>query len=250
MLRMLTVTLLVAVTGCPSGGANSPHDMPDAAPQPMPDAPKPPTPDAPKKGYGQACSNGGQCTSGLCVGETGSPSICSIPCNIEAANDCRSVDAFCVPIGGGDSACYGTIETLNDVDDAILSVGDSATRSLTPLNDADMFQVKLNQLGTIRFTVTPQPSIDVKLEAYGMLGSPLGVSSDTGPGGVEVLETDVQQIGAHVFLVVRNIGTSTGGYTFNVTKVTAFAPTGARSFPSRELTGLSRSTGDFDSAQP
>ena len=231
MLRMLTVTLLVAVTGCPSGGGKDGFDKPDAAPQPPPpDAPKP-QPDAPPppplKGYGEACTNPGQCASGLCIGETGGSSVCSIPCNIEAANSCRSVDAFCVPIGGGDHGCFGMIETLNDLDDAILSVGDSATRSLTPLTDADMFQVKLNQLGKIRFTVTPQPSIDVKLEAYGMIGSALGFSNDTGAGGIEVLETDVQQVGAHVFLVVRNVGQSTGGYTFTVTKIGAFSEVGA-----------------------
>jgi hypothetical protein len=252
MLRMLTVTLLVAVaTGCPGGGGGG-LDKPDAAPPPPPpDAPKPPPPpDAQLRGYGQSCTSPNQCASGLCVGETGGSSVCSIPCNIEVANDCRSVDAFCVPIGGGDNACFGMIETLNDLDDAILSVGDSATRVLTPLNDADMFQVKLNQLGKIRFTVTPQPSIDVKLEAYGMIGSPLGVSNDAAAGGIEVLETDVQQIGAHVFLVVRNVGQSTGGYTFNVTKVTALAPSTARTFPARDATSLSRSSADDDSSRP
>lgn len=221
MIRMLTVTLLFAVTGCPGGGGNKPTDTPDAATQPMPDAPKQP-PDAPKKGYGQACSNGGQCTSGLCVGETGSQSICSIPCNIEVANDCRSVDAFCVPIGGGDNACFGMIETLNDPDDAILSVGDTTTRAVTPLTDADMFQVRLDQIGKIRFTVTPSASIDVKLEAYGMVGDALGSSNDAGPSLPESLGTDVQQLGTHMFLVVRNVGTSTGNYTFSVTKVPAF----------------------------
>ena len=231
MLRNLSVAILVclATTGCPGGGGGGlPGDKPDAAMTPTPDAPKPP-PDAPPpplRGYGQSCTSPSQCASGLCVGETGGPSVCSIPCNLDVANDCRSVDGFCVPIGGGDNACWGMIETLNDQDDAILNVGDSATRSLTPLGDADMFQVRLNQLGNIRFTVTPDPSIDVKLEAYGMIGSALGSSNDAGAGQLEVLETDVQQIGAHMFLVVRNVGQSTGGYTFTVTKVTgSFAPT-------------------------
>jgi hypothetical protein len=221
MLRSFSILFLLA--GCPGGGGSSPLDKPDAA-TPLPDAPKP-LPDAPPlKGYGQACTAANQCASGLCIGEQGSQFVCSIPCNINAANDCRAVDGFCVPIGGGDHGCFGMIETGNDLDDAILAVGDSASRSLTPLGDADMFQVSLNQLGTIRFTVTPQPTIDVKLEAYGMLGDPLGSANNTGPGMPESLQTDVQQIGAHMFLVVRNVGQSTGTYSFSATKVTAFGP--------------------------
>jgi hypothetical protein len=217
MLRFLSLALLLA--GCPGGG-NSPLDKPDAsvtlpdAPKPNPDAPQPPL-----KGYGETCTNGSQCAGGLCIGEQGSPFKCSIPCNIEIANDCRAVDGFCVPIGGGDHGCFGMIETLNDLDDAILSVGDNATRSLTPLNDADMFLVKLNQLGTIRFTATPSATIDVKLEAYDMVGAAIGSANDFGPSLAEGLQTTVQQLGGHIFLVVRNVGTSTGSYTFSATKI-------------------------------
>jgi hypothetical protein len=221
----LRLFVLIVLAACPGGGGGSLPEKPDASmPMPMPDAPKP-TPDAPPlRGYGQSCTQGNQCASGLCIGENAGQFQCSIPCNINAANDCRSVDAFCVPIGGGDHGCWGMIETLNDLDDAIISVGDSATRTLSPLGDADMFQVQLNQLGTVRFTVTPTATIDVKLEAYGMLGAALGSSNNTGPSGVENAETDVQQIGGHMFLVVRNVGQSTGNYTFTAQKVTAFAP--------------------------
>ncbi len=222
MRRLLS--LLVLLAGCPGGGSDgSPFDKPDAAPA-MPDAPKPPPPpDAPLKGYGQACTAPNQCASGLCIGETAGQFACSVPCNIDAPNDCHDVDGFCVPIGGADHACWGMIDTGNDLDDGILSVGDSATRSVTPLGDADMFQVRLNRLGKIRFTVTPQPSIDVKLEAYGMIGSPIGFANNTAAGMPEVLETDVQQLGSYMFLVVRDVGASTGGYTFSVTKVTTAA---------------------------
>jgi hypothetical protein len=226
MLRFLALSLLLA--GCPGGG-NSP-DKPDAAVTPTPDAPKP-LPDAPPKpplkGYGETCTNAGECAGGLCIGEQGNPFKCSIPCNIEVANDCRSVDGFCVPIGGGDHGCFGMIETLNDTDDAILSVGDNATRSLTPLGDADMFLVKLNQLGKIRFTATPSATIDVKLEAYDMIGAPIGAANNVGPSLAEGLETDVQQIGGHMFLVVRNVGTSTGTFTFSVAKIATLSEVGA-----------------------
>ncbi len=190
------------------------QDPPDAA-KPMPDAPKPPI-DAPLKGFGATCTDPNECQSGLCVGEANTPHICSRTCTLQVAHDCKDVDAFCVPISGGGNACYGMIETGNDLDDAIVEIGDTVTRAVTPLGDADLFQVRLNQLGNTLITVTPQPSIDVRLEAYGVLGSPLGIANDAGPGQPEALSTDVQQIGGHVWFVVRNVGTATGNYTLTV----------------------------------
>jgi len=57
------------------------------------------------------------------------------------------------------------------------------------------------------------------LEAYGVLGDPLGIANDGGPGATESLQTDVQQIGGHIFMVVRNVGTSTGTCTLHVTHI-------------------------------
>jgi hypothetical protein len=219
MLRLLSViTILVPLAGCPSEGGSTP--APDATAKPPVDAPTPPPPPPPPppplKGYGETCGNANECQSGLCVGETAGAFICSRSCTLDVALDCKDVDAFCVPIGGGGNACFGSIETGNDLDDAIVEIGDSVTRVLTPLGDADLFQVRLNTLGKATFTVTPQPSIDVKLEAYGQLGDALGVANDNPASMPEALETDVQQIGTHIFMVVRNVGTSTGGYTLSV----------------------------------
>ena len=52
-----------------------------------------------------------------------------------------------------------------------------------------------------------------------MLGDPLGIANDGGPGATESLQTDVQQIGGHIFMVVRNVGTSTGTCTLHVTHI-------------------------------
>lgn len=219
--RLVLFSLLLPLAGCPSDSTSAPPDAatvhPDA-PVVHPDAPMPPL-----LPYGAACTSPSQCQGGLCVGETGGSYICSRPCTLDVALDCKDVDAFCVPIGNNENACYGSIESGNDTDDAILEIGDSVTRTLSPLGDADVFQVRLNQLGMVSFTVTPQPSIDVKLEAYGVIGSPLGFANDTGPGMPEVLQTDVQQVGTHVFVVVRDVGSSTGGYTLSVQHVAAAA---------------------------
>jgi hypothetical protein len=186
--------------------------------QPAPDASRP-MPDARLKGYGEVCSATSECESGLCIGTT--VGRCSRYCSINEANPCKDVDAFCAPFNGGGHVCYGTIETLDDLDDAILSVGDSVTRSVTPLTDADLFQVRLNQLGEIRIAATPSQSIDVRLEAYSMTGQPIGIANDMGPTGVETLFTNVSEVDTFVWMVVRNVGNTTGAYTISVTRSTA-----------------------------
>ena len=209
---------LFTLTACPSD-MQSPPPSPDAAVV-HPDAYVPPPP---LRGYGAACTNANQCQSGLCVGETGGSYACSRLCTLAVAQDCKDVHAFCVPISGGQNACYGTIDTGNDADDAVVQIGDTVTRVLSPLGDADLFLVHLDQLGTARFTATPQPSIDVKIEAYGETGAALGFANDVGPGAAEALETNVMQIGTHIFIVVRDVGASTGSYTLTVQHVAGAA---------------------------
>ncbi|HEU0030731.1 MAG TPA: hypothetical protein VFQ53_08860 [Kofleriaceae bacterium] len=224
VLSALALSLVSAVVACDGGGGQTPS--PDAAPPPPPpppDAPPPPPPPPPPplKDFGESCVAGNECASGVCVGETAGQFKCSRLCSLAVANDCKDVDAFCVPINGGQNACFGTIDTGNDPDDAIVTVGDSVTRALTPLADADLFLVQLNTLGTITFTATPTATIDVKLEAYGQIGEPLAVANNAGESMPEALQTDVQQIGGHVFVVVRNIGNSTGNYTLKIEKTSA-----------------------------
>ena len=215
MLRLLVLTLVV-LAGCFDGGGETPQ--PDAAPPPPPppDAAPPPPPPPPLKGYGETCAGANECASGICIGETGSPFQCSRLCTLNVAQDCKDVDAFCAPIGNNQNACFGSIETLNDLDDAVLEIGDSATRALTPLGDADLFLVRQNQLGRTVFTVTPVSSVDVALEAYGAIGEPLAVANNVGASMAEQLQTDVQQVGTHVFIVVRNVGQSTGNFTLSI----------------------------------
>lgn len=203
---------------------------PDAKVQPTPDAPKP-NPDAPLKGYGAACTDASQCQSNLCIGESTAPHICSRACSLQVAHDCKDVDAFCVPVDNGTNGCYGSIETLNDTDDAIVEIGDSVTRGLTPLGDVDLFQVRLNTLGNTLITATPTATIDVEITAYGVLGSPLAVANDVGPGLAEKVQTNVQQIGGWVWIAVKNVGTSTGNFTLSVQHITTAATARAIDYP-------------------
>lgn len=216
---LLSLALFTSTAACgdddsmgdsPDGGAAA-----DAGPIEMADA-RPPAPDAaPLLAYGEVCTDANQCIGGYCIGYEGEDYTCSRGCDINTANSCRSVDAFCVPVSDS-YACFGEIETGNDSDDAIIAVGDAVTRGLTPLDDADLFQVHLDQLGDILFQVTTDSSIDMQLEAYGVLGDPIGVANMRGAGEFEALQTEVQQIGGYIFMVVRNVGTSTGSYTLEV----------------------------------
>jgi len=198
---------------------------PDASMMPMPsDAPKQPNPPPPpKKAYGQSCSSGNDCQSGLCIGET-SGFKCSRSCSLQVALDCKDVDAFCVPLTQGGNACHGTIESGNDTDDAIVEIGDSVTRLLTPLGDTDVFQVRFNTLGNTTITATPEVGIDVKIQAFDVDGSPLAIQNNGGAGVAEGLQTTVQQIGTYVFVAVTNVGQSTGGFSLAVAHVNAVAP--------------------------
>ena len=134
LLRWISISSLALLAACP-GQDDSQVSPPDAAVV-HPDAPHPPPPPPPPPplhAYGEACTDGGQCQSGLCVGQTGGSYICSRYCTLAVANDCRTEHAFCVPIGGSDNACYGMIDTGFDQDDAVMQIGDSITRGLTPL---------------------------------------------------------------------------------------------------------------------
>jgi hypothetical protein len=192
------------ITDSPDGGAVETFDASPGAP----DA-------APQKSYGEVCTDATECLGGFCIGYEGEDYTCSRGCDINTANSCKTVDAFCVPVTDS-YACFGEIETGNDGDDAIIAVGDAVTRGLTPLDDADLFQVHLDELGDILFQVTTDSGIDMQLEAYGVLGDPLGVANVGGAGEFEALQTEVQQIGGYIFMVVRNVGTSTGSYTLEV----------------------------------
>ncbi len=215
--------------------------MPDAAmtPPPKPDASMPPPPPPPQKAYGQACANGSECVSGLCVGVTAGQFKCSRSCSLNVALDCKDVDAFCVPLDNNTNACFGTIESFNDNDDAIVEIGDSVTRLLTPLGDTDVFQVRLNTLGNTTITAKPEAGIDVKIEAFGVLGDPLAIQNGGTNGFAEALQTNVQQIGGHVFVAVTNVGTSTGGFTLSVAHVANATATAGTEFPSARSTKAS-----------
>jgi hypothetical protein len=113
----------------------------------------------------------------------------------------------------GDFACVGQLETGLDDDAEILSSGDSATRSLNTVTDVDLFHVDL-PAGSFVITVEPDPDDDVQLDFHDAIGQPIGVVDDGGDGFIEgaVLDTT----GGVSFVVVRNIGGSTGQYTISV----------------------------------
>jgi len=166
--------------------------------------------------YGDTCTFGEQCASELCIGAP--YDHCSVLCNQAIPNNCPDVGAagFCVPLTGSEFACVGDLETGVDSDDAIVSPGDSVTRSLNTLTDADLFQVPVTD-GMFELTATPGAGHDLQLEVYDSIGQPIGTLDD---GGAGVAETGVLTTtgGAGViFCVVRNVGTTTGSYAFSVT---------------------------------
>ncbi len=222
-LSIASLVLSFVVVGCGGGGSMPGDDSMEVTPDAPKMPPPPPPPPPPLKAYGQACASPSECQSGLCVGTSPSTNKCSRSCSLDVALDCKDVDAFCVPLSSGGNACFGTIESGNDTDDAVVEIGDSVTRLLTPLGDVDVFQVRLNTLGNTLITATPEAGIDVKIDAYSQIGDPLAIANAGGAGVAEQMTTNVQQIGTHVFIAVGNAGTSTGGFTLSIAHTAARA---------------------------
>ncbi len=164
-------------------------------------------------GYGEPCAEGNECASGVCI--LAPYNHCSELCDQDVANDCPNVGAsgFCVPVGAGEFACVGQLDTGLDGDAEILSSGDSATRTLDTITDVDLFHLDL-PAGSFVIAVAPDPDDDVQVDFHDGIGQPIGIINNGGAGFVEgaVLDT----AGGVSFVVVRNIGGSTGHYTISV----------------------------------
>jgi hypothetical protein len=163
--------------------------------------------------FGEPCAGNPECVSGICL-----VNKCSVACDQAIANDCRQVGGFCVPVMNGPSptACYGTLETGSDLDDAVVQPGDSIMRNVSPLGDADLFQLPLLP-GTYNVTAAPGAGVDIALEGYDATAAPLGTFNTGGAGAAEEGQVTVSAAAVY-FFVARDVGTTTGPYTFTVTK--------------------------------
>jgi len=170
----------------------------------------PPSPD-PTKTFGEACTASSECVSGLCL-----QNQCSEFCSIEVANDCREVGGFCVPMQSGQYGCWGDLATGADDDDGILRVGDAFTRNLTPLHDADLFLVHVKD-GVTNVIATPMGSVDLQVEAYSPVAEPF-FTGNLGAGSVEEGVAVTTDEDTYVFIVVRDVGQTTSGYTIAVSQ--------------------------------
>lgn len=161
--------------------------------------------------YFDTCMVPEVCASGLCIGAP--YDHCSEFCNQAIADDCPNVGAagFCVPVGGGDFACVGDLDTGFDGDASILNPGGSAMHLIGTLGDVDLHQLNIG-VGNFQVVVTPDPDDDVQVEMFDNIGQPIAVLNDGGNGFAE--GTGINSGGAAtLFAVVRNVGTSTGTYT-------------------------------------
>ncbi|MEZ4451426.1 MAG: calcium-binding EGF-like domain-containing protein [Nannocystaceae bacterium] len=165
------------------------------------------------KKFGEVCSEGEECSSGVCFTDL----QCTVYCSIEqSANDCRDQGYYglCVFVGNDQFACYGDIKTGADKDDAILGSGDSVTRTIQQLSDIDVFLIKI-PMGKFQILVTPEPDDDIAVEFYNIDGSLLAKSNDQGVGGYEGV--NVNAGGDPLYAVVSMVGNTNGSYKVSVT---------------------------------
>lgn len=128
---------------------------------------------------------------------------------MDAANDCRDENRFCVSFTEG-NFCFGdTIETGIDArDDEVLNLGDCVTRPLSPLGDADMFLVLAGRSADISVIAqTRNPSLDLGADFYNN-GQLVGRADDFGGGGMEGLRIADFERGSRMQVVVRDAGSS------------------------------------------
>jgi hypothetical protein len=170
---------------------------------------------APLSPVGAACARSTECASGACVAGT-----CAARCDVERPNPCRTVGGFCVPVGSGGQiaayVCRGDLVTGVDEDDAIVSVGDSVTRSLGTLKDVDLFTVATGRGGDLTIAVQASPGVDAEIDVYDPLGQPIGAFNQQGLGEPEVVQMTGAHADMHFFVAVRNVGNGTGQYRLSV----------------------------------
>ena len=157
-------------------------------------------------GYGAECIAASECSSGLCAG-----GMCTEACSLrERVDSCQHVGAFCGPVADGEMACVGNVETGADGESAMLALGDVADFAIDTVDDADLFLLELTQPGSAELEVQAV-GVDVQLELYNLSGVPNGEQDAGGMGESESLVIDVVAP-AHEYLVVRNVGGTTGRY--------------------------------------
>jgi hypothetical protein len=208
---LIATLLLCASCGQETGSAETPDGDP---PMLRVDASVSAADAAPDAGlgheYGEFCARDSDCESSFCY-----VNACTFTCDIEAPNDCRSVHAFCVPTNQEKHGCYGSIDTGEDLDDAVLPLGVPLTRKLAPAGDADMFHVTL-PAGRYRVLVEPTDEVDVRLEVYDHLTKNVHNSDAGGVGVPERALTFVEAGEAGYYLVVRAVGGVPSAFTIRV----------------------------------
>lgn len=151
------------------------------------------------------------CDSGICL--SAPFEHCTVQCDQTVANSCGAIGAagLCVD-ASGETLCAGSLDFGLDNDDEIMTPGDSVSRDLSAIGDLDVFQFTLAE-GEYTFTATPeQADDDLQMEFFGHVAQPVGTANNAGPGGAET--ANFTQIGGTgvIFVVIRNIGNSTGPY--------------------------------------
>ncbi|HJL03045.1 MAG TPA: hypothetical protein RMH85_17205 [Polyangiaceae bacterium LLY-WYZ-15_(1-7)] len=192
-------------SGPPPMDAGPPPE--DSGPPPVDAGPPPMDAGPPPGAFGDPCTLGAECASGVCLTGAG----CTRLCDLDVPHACRAEGTLCLPTGSGDAVCGGpSIETGPDTgDDANLGLGDCVMRSLVPLGaDADLFQVRAAFDGRLQVVARPESGVDLALDFYDGAGSLVARSTMGGAGELEGLRFDRWTAESIVYVLVRDDGSS------------------------------------------
>ena len=170
------------------------------------------------KQFGEACGIPEECASGICLND---PNMCTISCTQMVAHDCRDQGKAGLCVATTDPnlfVCSGTFNGGPDKDDTVMVPGDASTRLFDSASDADLFLIK-HGTKDIVFSAQPDPDDNLQLEVYSGGGAMLGTINDVGVGQAEAAQLNVGGTAGVIFVIVRNIGNSNGGYKISVENV-------------------------------
>jgi hypothetical protein len=166
--------------------------------------------------YGDTCTLGAQCTSGLCLPNV----MCTKNCTLAGAvNQCGRPGDFCFESVGGSPFCYPLVNTGADTDDKYIGIGTAYPARLDSGTDLDAFVADL-QVGTYALLVTPTdaPSqIDVVVDIYDGGANKVGTVNSGGIGLAEGGDYTVSAA-SRSFFVVRAANALQGNYTIRLDK--------------------------------
>lgn len=171
-------------------------------------------------GYGEACTAGAQCESGMCF--TVGAGMCTKKCSMTGAiGQCGKPGHFCMLDDAENAFCVPFANTAGggDNEDRYVGTGVPYTAGIQSANDADAFVADLT-VGIYTLTLTPSVAqLDLVMDIYDGTATLVSTANLNGAGNPEVVDYTVSVPSRSIF-IVRSANGVQGNYTLHLVKKT------------------------------